>query len=87
MDIKKEYCFAGRAWTYTEEEQLKKEYTIDKLNLMELSKLHKRLPGGITSRLRKLNLINFAQETRGYTEYQRSELYKLVTENTKKNML
>jgi DNA-binding transcriptional regulator GbsR (MarR family) len=81
MDIKKEYCFAGQAWKETEEEQLKKEYTIDKLNLMELSKIHKRLPGGITSRLKKLNLISFANETRGYSEYLASDLYKIISTN------
>jgi ribonuclease HI len=81
MDIKKEYCFAGQVWSQTEEEQLKKEYTIDKLNLMELSKIHKRLPRGITSRLKKLNLISFANETRGYSANLASDLYKIISTN------
>jgi ribonuclease HI len=67
---------AGKPWDKNEESQLIKEYTIDKLTLMELSKLHKRMPGGIRSRLKKLELVPMKHMARGYSEYQQSDLFK-----------
>jgi hypothetical protein len=67
---------AGKSWASQEDEQLIKEYTIDKLGLLRLCEIHKRNPGGITSRLKRLNLINIRQNARGYEEFMNSALYK-----------
>jgi hypothetical protein len=67
---------AGKPWSPQEDEQLIKEYTNDKLGLLRLCEIHKRNPGGITSRLKRLNLINIRQEARGYEEFINSDLYK-----------
>ena len=67
---------AGKSWSSQEDEQLIKEYTIDKLGLLRLCEIHKRNPGGITSRLKRLNLINIRQNARGYDEFINSDLYK-----------
>lgn len=66
---------AGKPWNLSEESQLIKEYTIDKLSLMEMSKIHKRMPRGIISRLRKLNLIYMEHMVRGYSEFKQSDLF------------
>ena len=78
---------AGKPWNLSEESQLIKEYTIDKLNLMELSKLHMRMPGGITSRLKKLNLVQMKHMTRGYLEYQQSDLFKDTKKEKKEKLI
>ena len=78
MEIPLEYINAGKPWPKSEDEQLIKEYNIDKLKLLELSKIHKRLPGGITSRLVRLNIINMRNMVRGYSEYIKSDLYKEI---------
>ena len=88
MSLSQDYIFAGEPWLDYEDKQLTKEYTIDQLKLMEIAKIHKRMPGGIVSRLKKLNLISMRQHTRGYSEYKDSELYKEIcktNEDKKKN--
>ena len=82
MEFKsQEYTLAGEPWYKKEDNQLIKEYTIDKIPLLELCKLHKRMPGGIISRLKRLNLIDGRVKARGYLEYQKSDLYKEISKN------
>jgi hypothetical protein len=80
-----EYNLAGEPWENKEDEQLKKEYNIDKLTILEICKIHKRMPGGIISRLRRLDLIDMRHKARGYEEYQQSDLYKEICKNKKEN--
>ena len=79
--------FAGKPWTTEEEQQLIKEYTIDKLNLLEICEIHKRNHNGICSRLKRLNLIEEKQKISGYSDYLDSDLYKEFLKNkiAKKN--
>jgi hypothetical protein len=77
MDIKEEYNLAGNPWEKEEDERLTKEYNVDMLNLLDICKLHKRLPGGIMSRLKRLGIVEFTQAIRGYLEYTKSDLYKI----------
>ena len=72
---------AGQPWEQKEEQQLIKEYLVDKLNLLEICENHKRNPGGITSRLKLLKLVDINEETRGYSEYLKSDLYKEILKN------
>jgi hypothetical protein len=87
MENKEEFKLAGKPWAYEEDQQLIKEYTVEKLNLLEICEIHKRKPGGITSRLKRLNLIDMRQDARGYSEYLESDLYKEIEEkkNRKEN--
>ena len=78
MTMKQEYYLAGNPWGTQEDEQLIREYITYKLNFMDICKIHKRLPGGISSRLILHNLVDCRQNIRGYTEYQESELYKEI---------
>lgn len=81
MEIPVEYNLAGQPWEKHEDEQLIKEYNVDKLSLLDICKIHKRMPGGIISRLKLHNLIDMRINARGYLEYERSELYKEICKN------
>jgi len=87
MEIPEEYNLAGQPWEKKEDEQLIKEYTIDRLNLMDISKIHKRMPGGIVSRLIFHKLIVIRSQARGYIEYQQSDLYKEICKHKVENRL
>jgi hypothetical protein len=70
------YINSGAPWFESEVETLKKEYTEDKLNLLQISKLHKRTPGGIATRLVILKLADDINNVNGYLDYKSSFLYK-----------
>ena len=72
----KDFTMSGKPWSEKEDEQLIKEYTIDKLSLLEICKCHKRNAGGISSRLKHLKLIEAKNDARGYSEYLGSNLHK-----------
>jgi len=76
-----EYTFTGEPWLDYEDDQLIKEYKTEEKSLMEISKIHKRMPGGIVTRLKTLGIITVRSHTRGYIEYQRSDLYKEIVRN------
>jgi len=80
-----DYSLRGQPWEKDEDQQLIKEYTVDKLTLMQLCKIHKRMPGGITSRLVALKLIYRRDSVRGYTDYQESDLYKEICKTKLEN--
>ena len=68
----------GESWEKQEDDQLIKEYNVDKLTILELSKLHGRTPGGIISRLVRTKIIDKRDNVRGYLEYKNSDLYKEI---------
>ena len=74
------YTNSGQSWSDQEEEQLKKEYIEQKLDINEIGKIHKRTPGGIGSRLCILGIIEQRLSARGYTEYKNSNLYREICE-------
>ena len=83
VEIPKEYNLAGQPWETAEDKQLIKEYNTDNLTLLEICRIHKRMPGGIMSRLKRLGLVQMKDSARGYDEYLKSDLYKLVSKITK----
>ena len=74
---------AGEPWTQEEDTQLNKLYNEDMLDIMEISTIHNRAPGGIISRLFKHNYIVNRQSARGYKNYKNSNLYKEIVSNNK----
>ena len=74
---------AGEPWTQEEDTQLNKLYNEDMLDIIEISKIHNRAPGGIISRLFKYNYIVNRQSARGYIAYKNSDLYKEIVSNNK----
>tara|TARA_B110000858_G_scaffold155740_1_gene177942 strand:- start:167 stop:469 length:303 start_codon:yes stop_codon:yes gene_type:complete len=74
------YTNSGKPWFDKEEEQIKKEYNEDNLDINEIGKIHKRTPGGIASRLCILGIIHNRFSARGDKEYRDSDLYKEICE-------
>jgi len=58
---------AGKYWSISEDEQLKNLFINSKMDILEISKIHKRSIKAIKSRLIKLNLIedDFIKKERG----------------------
>jgi hypothetical protein len=52
------------------------------LDIMEISKIHNRAPGGIISRLCKNNTIPNRMSARGYGDYKNSDMYKEIVSNS-----
>ena len=77
----------GKPWSKTEDAQLNKLYNEDMLNVIEISKIHNRAPGGIISRLNKQGYIEDRKQARGYVEYTNSDLYKEILKNNKDALL
>ena len=74
---------AGEPWSKEEDTQLNKSYNEDMLDIIEISKIHNRAPGGIISRLIKHNYIANRISARGYIAYKNSDLYKEIVFNNK----
>jgi hypothetical protein len=69
---------AGEPWSQEEDDRLNKLYNVDMLDVIEISKIHCRAPGGIISRLCKNNYIPNRTLARGYLDYKNSDLYKEI---------
>ena len=74
---------AGEPWTEKEENQLNKLYNEDKLDIMKISEIHGRAPGGILCRLKKNKYITHREEARGYDIYKKSHFYKEAVQTNK----
>jgi hypothetical protein len=59
----------GKPWKEQEDNQLNDLYSVHLLDIMEISKIHKRGPWEISSRLLELKYITNLQSARGYTKY------------------
>jgi hypothetical protein len=85
METKTVFKNAGEPWSIEEDLQLSKLYNDDMLDVMEISKIHNRAPGGIISRLSKHNYIANRTLARGYMKYKDSDMYKeIVSKNKEK---
>jgi hypothetical protein len=69
-----DYSNCGKKWTEEQEEELKKLYNQEELDLITIAKQLKRLPGGVISRLIKLEIIEYDFQARGYNK---EEIFKL----------
>ena len=74
--LKEQYNSVGKPWICIEDSQLINEYNSG-MNILEISKNHKRNIGGIRSRLRKLNCKDTGQQR---DELSVKELYQGVNE-------
>ena len=85
MEMKNIFKNAGEPWTPEEEIQLNKLYNTEMLDIMEISKIHCRAPGGILSRLKLLKYITHRKLARGYDLYKKSNFYKQAIQINKEN--
>lgn len=67
---------AGKPWTKEEDELLSKLYNDDKLDVIAISQIHQRAPGGIISRLVKNKIVPDKKTVRGYEQYLQLEQSK-----------
>jgi hypothetical protein len=65
-------------WDNIELNKLQVEYINNNMNVIEIADLHKRTPGSIAYRLKKLGLVTNHMETNGYDTYRNSDLYKEI---------
>jgi hypothetical protein len=56
----------GKSWESSDDEQLIKLYNEDQKDILQIAIIFKRTPGGILSRLIKLNIIEDRKLARGY---------------------
>jgi hypothetical protein len=80
------YCNVGKPWTKEEDYQLKENYVNQQISVLEISRIHKRFPGGICSRIKSLGLVENDFEIRDIDkikEYLSSETYLNLKKNYK----
>lgn len=70
----------GKKWTKEEDDQLLRLYNEDKLDIIEIAKLHSRLPRAIAVRLVRHEVISNEFEAKGYSNYKNSDYYKETME-------
>lgn len=76
------YDRSKEPWDEEEIEQIKLEYNIKQLSIIEIGNIHKRTPGTIAFRLKKHNILAKNTDARGYIDYRNSDLYaQIVSEN------
>ena len=79
------YDCSGKPWPEEEDTQLLKEYNEDNMDIIEIGYIHRRTPGGIAYRLKRLEVVDNSIDTRGYEEYQASNLYREIVGGAKRN--
>ena len=62
-------------WTQKDDNNLKKMYNIDKLNIHEISEIINKPECYIISKLIKLDIIEYRDDCRGYQKYKMSDAY------------
>jgi len=80
------YNRSKEPWTETEDEQLRKEYVEDNMDVIEIAYIHKKTPGYIANRLKKINVLEIHLDARGYNEYLVSDLYREIVSSSKKSV-
>jgi len=71
-------------WNEEETEELKSEYGIHLLNIIEIANIHRRTPGSIAYKLKNIGMVGYAVMARGYEEYKNSTLYNQVVQQHRK---
>jgi len=77
---------SGQSWSKEEDEKLNKLYNVDLLDIIQISKIHERMPGGILSRLRKNGIIIDTRLARGYQDFINNPIYKKEKIDKKKSI-
>ena len=75
------YTNSGLKWSSEEENNLLHEYNKQKLDINEIGLIHRRTPGGISSKLAILGIIPDRHSGRGQEKYINSNLYKEICSN------
>jgi hypothetical protein len=68
-------------WLEDELQALRSRYENQELTISQIGDLHRRHPGSILYKIRKLGLVTHQALARGYLDYIKSDLYKEICEN------
>jgi hypothetical protein len=70
-------------WEESELNQIREEYVDMEMTISKIADIHRRTPGSISFKLKKLGVIENTTLARGYTEYKNSELYNEIVNKNK----
>jgi len=79
------YTRQKSSWKHDEVQQISNEYESLQKSISEIADIHKRTPGSISYKLKSMDIINDAKQSRGYEEYRISALYSQIIGNNKFN--
>jgi hypothetical protein len=69
-------------WNDKELEDIKIEYETKNLTVSQIADIHRRTPGSIGHKLKKIGLVTHFTLCRGYIDYKNSTLYKEIILNS-----
>ncbi len=67
-------------WGQEEIDIIRDEYVRKELTICQMANIHRRTPGSIAYKLKKIGVIEGMFVARGYTEYKQSRLYNEIKE-------
>ena len=79
------YINTSKSWYPEEDAKLMNEHKYTKSPILKLAHIHRRTPGSIMRRMKKLNIIKHINEVHGYETYRNSDLYYVLNEEKLKS--
>lgn len=83
MNCREYYNRQNESWDDKEHQDIRNEYEINKMSIIQIADIHRRTPGAISYKLKNIGLIANHTFARGYYEYTSSDLYKEIVTNGK----
>lgn len=75
------YYNTSKSWYPEEDAKLRNEHKYTNIPILKLAHIHRRTPGNIMRRMKKLNIIKHINEVHGYENYRNSDLYYVLNED------
>jgi len=72
------YSNTHKSWYPDEDAKLTLEYKYKPYTIVQLAHIHKRTPGNVMRRLKKLRIVKYTTEIRGYEDYRNSDLFYVL---------
>lgn len=78
------YSNTHKSWYPDEDVKLINAYKYKPYTIVQLAHIHKRTPGNVMRRLKKLRIVKYTTEIRGYEDYRNSDLFYVLNPPPKK---
>lgn len=72
------YSNTNKSWYPDEDAKLINAYIYRTYTIVQLAHIHKRTPGNVMRRLKKLHIVKYTTEIRGYEDYRNSDLFYVL---------
>ena len=72
------YSNTNKSWYPDEDAKLINAYKYKPYTIVQLAHIHKRTPGNVMRRLKKLRIVKYTTEIRGYESYRNSDLFYVL---------